>query len=81
MNSKVSCWVRPEIVDDLRFHFLAQKRGAEDADGREQGMATYQRLKAELIEAERRTIIELRNRSVINHKVMRKYSAILALKN
>ena len=72
-------WVEKEIADDLRLHFsdqdrrfTAQYHGTEDGASQEQRAASHQRLKIELISAERHTIIELRNQGVINDEVMRK---------
>ncbi len=72
-------WVPHDIVEDLRFHFLDQDQrftaryhGTEDGENQEQRAVLYQRLKIELIGAERRTIIDLRNQGVINDEVMRK---------
>lgn len=72
-------WVEQEIVDDLRLHFSDQDRrftaryhGTEDGANQEQKATAHQRLKIELIGAERRTIIELRDQGVINDEVMRK---------
>ncbi len=67
------------MVDDLRHHFsdqdrrfTAQYHGTEDGADQEHRAIAYQRLKRELISAERHTIIELRNEGVINDEVMRK---------
>ena len=72
-------WVEKEIADDLRLHFsdqdrrfTAQYHGTEDGTNQEQKALSHQRLKIELIGAERHTIIELRNQGVINDEVMRK---------
>ena len=72
-------WAEQEIVDDLRLHFsdqdrrfTAQYQGSEDGANQEQKATAHQRLKIELINAERHTIIELRNQGVINDDVMRK---------
>ena len=72
-------WVEQEMADDLHLHFsdqdrrfTAQYHGSEDGENQEQKAASYQRLKIELIGAERHTIIELRNQGVINDEVMRK---------
>lgn len=72
-------WVEQEMIDDLRLHFsdqdrrfTAQYQGTEDGADHEQKATSYQRLKIELIGAERHTIIELRNQGVINDEVMRK---------
>ncbi len=72
-------WVEKEIADDLRLHFsdqdrrfTAQYHGTEDGANQEQKALSHQRLKIELIGAERHTIIELRNQGIINDEVMRK---------
>ncbi len=72
-------WVEQEMVDDLRLHFSDQDRrftaryhGTEDGADQEHRATAYQRLKMELISAERHTIIDLRNQGIINDEVMRK---------
>ena len=72
-------WVPRDVVEDLRSHFSDEDRrftaryhGTKDGDSQEQRAVAYQRLKIELIGAERRTIIDLRNQGVINDEVMRR---------
>jgi CPA1 family monovalent cation:H+ antiporter len=79
-------WVEQEMIDDLRLHFsdqdrrfTAQYQGTEDGVNQEQKASVYQRLKIELISAERHAIIELRNQGVINDEVMRKIQRDLDL--
>ncbi len=72
-------WVPPDIVEDLRTHFAEKDRrftarfhGTEDGEQQSTRIESYQRLKRELILTERGTIIELRNKGVINDEVMRR---------
>jgi CPA1 family monovalent cation:H+ antiporter len=51
--------------------FRARYDGAED-DGAEARSQQYQRLRRELLEAERRAVIGLRNEGVINEEVMQR---------
>ncbi len=79
-------WIYPDIIEDLRSHFSDQDRrftarfhNTEDGDDQERRAESYQRLKIELIGAERRTIIDLRNRGIINDDVMRRIQRDLDL--
>jgi len=79
-------WIYPDIIEDLRSHFSDQNRrftarfhSTEEEDDQERRSESYQRLKIELIGAERRTIIDLRNRGIINDDVMRRIQRDLDL--
>ncbi len=79
-------WVQDDVVEDLRSHFSDQDRrftaryhGTEDGENQEQRATSYQRLKIELIGAERRAITDLRNQGIINDDVMRKVERDLDL--
>ncbi len=69
-------WVYPETVARLRsqYRFRANRFQArytgEDEDGVEEQSARFQRLRRELLEAERGAVISLRNDGVITEEVM-----------
>jgi len=69
-------WVHPDTVDRLRgqyrfrtSRFQARYTG-EDGDGVEERSTRYQRLRRELLDAERGAVLALRNDGVITEEVM-----------
>jgi CPA1 family monovalent cation:H+ antiporter len=73
-------WVREDTAERLRglyrfrtSRFRARYDGADDG-GAEERSAAYQRLVHELLEAERRAVVDLRNRGVITEAVMQRVS-------
>ena len=71
-------WVHPETAARLRgqYRFRANRFQArytgEDEDGVEEQSARYQRLRRELLEAERNAVVGLRNEGVITEDVMQR---------
>jgi Na+/H+ antiporter len=69
-------WVRSDTVTRLRgqYGFRADRFRARyhgfDGDGVEERSGAYQRLRRELLEAERRAVVALRNSGVITEEVM-----------
>jgi len=77
--------VSQELVERLRSmyrhraeHLKAQLGGADDGSSPEH-LAAHQRLKLELIDAERHAVIHLRNQGVINDEVLRRIERDLDL--
>jgi CPA1 family monovalent cation:H+ antiporter len=76
----VEDWVRDDTVERLRGlydyrrrRFAARLDGDDsDGDGLEQRSVDFQRLRRELLEAERRAVVALRNEGWINDEVMRR---------
>jgi CPA1 family monovalent cation:H+ antiporter len=73
-------WVREDTAERLRglyrfrtSRFRARYDGADDG-GAEERSAAYQRLVHELLEAERRAVVDLRTRGVITEAVMQRVS-------
>jgi CPA1 family monovalent cation:H+ antiporter len=71
-------WVRPDTAERLRGsyrfranRFLARYTG-EDGDGIEERSAAYQRLRRELLDAERAAVVDLRRQGVISEEVMQR---------
>ncbi len=69
-------WVPRDIVEDLRSHYAERSQQARARfDGSEtiieERIAAYGRLQRELLAIKRKTIIDLRNRGVINDEVLR----------
>ena len=71
-------WVHPETAERLagQYRFRANRFRArytgEDGDGVEDRSARFQRLRRELLDAERGAVIELRNEGVITEEVMQR---------
>ena len=71
-------WVHPETASRLRgqYRFRANRFQArytgEDGDGVEEQSARFQRLRRELLDAERSAVIALRNDGVITEEVMQR---------
>jgi CPA1 family monovalent cation:H+ antiporter len=69
-------WVHPETAARLRgqYRFRANRFKArylgQDDDGVEEQSARYQRLRRELLDAERSAVLQLRNNGVITEEVM-----------
>jgi len=78
-------WVRPATVERMRglLNFrrrrFATLRGDDEDDGIVDQSLAYQRLVHEVIEAQRRAIIDLRNRGEISAEVMRRVERDLDL--
>jgi CPA1 family monovalent cation:H+ antiporter len=80
-------WVREDTVDRLRRaydyrlrRFTARFDDGDDSDYEERS-AQYQRLVREVLEAQRRKIVELRNQGVINDQVMHRIERDLDLED
>lgn len=74
----VEDWVREDTAERMRGQyrfrsnrFRARYHGVDD-DGVEERSAQYQRLRRELLDAERRAVIALRNEGVITEEVMQR---------
>jgi monovalent cation/hydrogen antiporter len=69
-------WAAPEVVDGIRQLILLRKRrtaaraGKIDDDGYEEGVATRERVWLRAYEAERTTLVSLRNSGEISNEVM-----------
>ena len=69
-------WTRPDTLDRLRNAYVFRKRrfaaraGKIDDEGYEEQSVAYQRTLREVLEAQRRAVIELRNRGEISNDVM-----------
>ena len=69
-------WTRPETLERLRNAYIFRKRrfaaraGKIDDDGYEEQSVAYQRTLREVLEAQRRAVVELRNRGEISNDVM-----------
>lgn len=80
-------WTRAETVDRMRraYEFRIRRFNARldpDDDGDiEDGSLAFQRLRREVLEAERAEIIRMRNRGVINDEVMRRIERDLDLED
>lgn len=71
-------WVRPDTLERLRGsyrfrsnRFRARYDGVDD-DGVEQRSAQFQRLRRELLDAERQAVVQLRNEGVITEAVLQR---------
>jgi monovalent cation/hydrogen antiporter len=74
----VEDWVRDDTAERMRGQyrfrtnrFRARYHGVDD-DGVEERSAAYQRLRRELLDAERRAVVELRNAGTITEEVMQR---------
>jgi Na+/H+ antiporter len=72
-------WTRDETVERVRGLYLYRQRrftardgGGEDGDAIEERSLAYQRLVRELLNAQHRALIDLRNQGVISSDVMRR---------
>lgn len=80
-------WTRAETIDRMRkaYEFRIRRFNARldpDDDGDiETGSLAFQRLRREVLEAERAEIIRMRNRGVINDEVMRRIERDLDLED
>ncbi len=80
-------WVRPDSAERLRGAYsfrrsrFAARFDAADDGAIEERSASYQRLRRELLEAERRAIVELRNSGRISDAVMRRVERDLDLED
>jgi CPA1 family monovalent cation:H+ antiporter len=81
-------WVRPDTLQRMRGayewrarRFEARLSTDDDDGGIEEGSIAYQRLRREILEAERAEIIRLRNQSRINDDVMRRVERDLDLED
>ena len=83
-------WVREDtaermrgVYDWRRRRFAARIGDGDDGDDGdyEERSADFQRLRRELLNAERHALIELRNRGVINDEVMRRVQQDLDLED
>jgi CPA1 family monovalent cation:H+ antiporter len=71
-------WVRDDTAERMRGQyrfrtnrFRARYHGVDD-DGVEERSAAFQRLRRELLDAERRAVVELRNEGTITEAVMQR---------
>jgi monovalent cation/hydrogen antiporter len=80
-------WVRDQTAERLRglYDYRRRRFGARldgvDEDGVEQQSQDYQRLRRELLEAERRAVVGLRNEGWINDEVMHRVERDLDLED
>jgi len=80
-------WTREDTVERLRGAYdyrrrrLAARAGTDPDDGYEDRSLAYQRLVRELLEAQRRAIVRLRNRGVISNDVMHRIERELDLED
>jgi Na+/H+ antiporter len=80
-------WTREDTVRRLRGAYDYRRRrlsagiGVADDDGYEERSLAYQRLVRELLEAQRRVIVRLRNRGEISNEVMRRIERDLDLED
>jgi CPA1 family monovalent cation:H+ antiporter len=80
-------WTRSDTVDRLRGLYeyrrrrLSARAGTGEDDGYEERSLAYQRLVRELLEAQRMTIIRLRNQGVISNDVMHRVERDLDLED
>jgi monovalent cation/hydrogen antiporter len=71
-------WVRADTVERMRgsYAFRSRRFSARyhgvDEDGAEERSQAYQRLRRELLEAERQAVLQLRNEGVITEEVMQR---------
>jgi CPA1 family monovalent cation:H+ antiporter len=78
-------WVNPDTVERLRGSYgFRRRRFAARFDSEDDGLVelrsqSYQRLRAELLEAERRSVLELRRNGHISDEVMRRLERDLDL--
>jgi CPA1 family monovalent cation:H+ antiporter len=69
-------WTRPDTLERLRNAYLFRKRrfaaqaGKIDDDGYEDQSVAYQRTLREVLDAQRRAVVELRNNGEISNEVM-----------
>jgi hypothetical protein len=69
-------WTRPDTVDRMRAAYAWRKRrfaaraGRIEDDGYEEQSAAYQRTLREVLDAQRRAVVEMRNRGEISNDVM-----------
>jgi len=74
----VEDWVREDTVERIRGSYAFRSRRFRaryegvDEDGAEERSQAFQRLRRELLEAERRAVFELRNEGVITEEVMQR---------
>jgi len=81
-------WVRPDTLERMRGQyrhrkrrFAAQAGKIEDEDGLEDQSQGYQRAVRETITAQRRVLVDLRNRGVISNDVMHRIERELDLED
>jgi monovalent cation/hydrogen antiporter len=82
-------WVREDTAERMRGLYDWRRRrfaaridgGDDDGDDYEERSADFQRLRRELLAAERQALVELRNRGVINDEVMRRVQQDLDLED
>jgi monovalent cation/hydrogen antiporter len=80
-------WVNADTAERLRgaYNFrlsrFSSRFDADDDGGIEQRSLAYQRLRRELLEAERGAVVQLRNEGVINDEVMRRVERDLDLED
>jgi monovalent cation/hydrogen antiporter len=80
-------WTRDDTVDRLRGAFgyrrrrFAAQAGEEEDDGYEDRSLSYQRLMRELLEAQRRALVRLRNEGEISSDTMRRVERDLDLED
>ena len=83
----VESWTRDDTVERLRGYYdyrrrrLSARAGEGQDDGYEDRSLAYQRLVRELLEAQRRAIVRLRNEGVINNEVMHRIERDLDLED
>ncbi|HZO87021.1 MAG TPA: Na+/H+ antiporter [Chthonomonadaceae bacterium] len=77
--------IPPETIADLRHHYLMRKQHlasrarGEESDGDQAQAEAYRKLRRDLIQAERETVIRLRDEDTINDEVLRRIQRDLDL--
>lgn len=80
-------WTRPDTLERMRGAYRFRKRrfaaqaGKIEDDGLEEQSVSYQRTVRELLEAQRRAVIDLRNRGEISNEVMHRVERDLDLED
>jgi Na+/H+ antiporter len=81
-------WTRDETIDRMRGmyeyrtrRFRARFDGSEDGEGYEARSEVYQRMVREVLQAERETIVEMRNAGVISSETMNRIERDLDLED
>jgi CPA1 family monovalent cation:H+ antiporter len=80
-------WVRPDTAErarrlhEYRLRRFHARRTGEDAEGIEDRSLAYQRLMRELLEAQRRSIVAMRNEGLISNDVMTRIERELDLED
>jgi hypothetical protein len=80
-------WTRPDTLDRMRLAYTWRKRrfaaraGRIEDDGYEEQSVAYQRTLREVLDAQRRAVVEMRNRGEISNDVMHQIERELDLED